>query len=112
MLIACMLIGHHAALLSNIGANDWKQCRHGAAFNVKGSCRTAAFNQCKSNIAESASAANNLFWSLLCPADYGFVDFNYFTWAAHGLNASDAHGLANAMAHKPSGFDSDAKHTV
>ena len=55
-------------------------------------------------------ARADMFRRIGDPTDTSFVDFDSFPGAAHWLDTNNSHGLANAVAHEPSGFESDAKH--
>ena len=84
---------------------------HAALINHAGAHRAAALNQGQeTHILAALGAISGP--GLAGRGDLGFVRFNDLAGTAHGTSAAGIHGFADAMRHKPSGFEGHAEDPV
>jgi hypothetical protein len=101
------LIGHEGRFARDIGADDGREIGNTGAVYMKAASRAAALDKGENDVL-MAPARTALGLPFLT-ADEGFVDLHRLARAAHWLYPDDAHGLTNAVRHKPRSLECDAQ---
>jgi hypothetical protein len=108
--IMAAFIGHHRGFLSDIGLDDRDYIGCAGSLDMeRANLPAVAINERKHRILVAVTATLD---RAFLPANESFICFYNFAFASHRRNADGPHGFANALAHKPSGFESYAKCAV
>jgi hypothetical protein len=93
------------ASFDDVGANNRHQLRLRNTVHVEATRFPAPSDESHGNIGTPWAT---FLLAFLFP-DESLINFYYLASAAHWINANDAHGFANAMAHEPSSLESNAQ---
>ena len=102
-------VGHHMAFARKVFAHERRDAGDGRAVNVERARRAAALHKGQDRVLVASASAND---RALFAANEGFIDFDGLAFPAQWRHAADAHGLTDAMAHEPRGFEGHAKGPV
>jgi hypothetical protein len=100
-------VGHQRGFTGNVGADNRSDLCNRSAVDMEAAGGAAALHESQNSIFVAPSGAT--LGLAFLTTDKGFIRFHNLASAAHGLDTDNAHGLTQAMRHKPSSLEGNAQ---